>query len=66
VERTLRILSFVFIAIAFFFLWRRDLDAVFVAGVIGACCFFLAMRFEIEARRDRRDAERRMSEQDDK
>jgi hypothetical protein len=58
VQRTLKILSFVFIAIAFLFLWRQDLDAVFVAGVIGACCFFVAMRYEIEDRRTLRDKER--------
>jgi hypothetical protein len=37
-------------------------DAVFVSGVIGACCFFLSMRYEIQARRERRDAERRAAE----
>jgi len=62
VERTLKILSFVFIAIAFFFVWRGDADAVFVSGVIGACCFFLSMRYELQARRDRRDAEQRTSQ----
>jgi hypothetical protein len=62
VERTLKILSFVFIAIAFFFVWRGDVDAVFVSGVIGACCFFLSMRYEIQARRDRRDAAQRAGE----
>jgi len=62
VERTLKILSFVFIAIAFFFVWRGDVDAVFVSGVIGACCFFLSMRYEIQARRERRDAEKRAAE----
>jgi hypothetical protein len=44
VERTLRILAFVFVGIAFFFLWRQDLDAFFVAGVVGACGFFWALR----------------------
>jgi hypothetical protein len=66
VERALKILAFVFVAIAFFFVWRQDLDAVFVAGVIGACCFFLSMRYEIERRRDSRDAERRQADADDK
>ena len=64
-ERALRILAFVFVGIAFFFVWRQDLDAVFIAGVVGACCFFLAMRYEIERRRDARDAERRQREPDD-
>jgi len=66
VERTLRILAFVFVGIAFFFVWRQDLDAVFISGVVGACCFFVAMRYEIERRRDLRDAERRQRETDDK
>ena len=64
-ERSLRILAFVFIAVAFFFVWRQDLDAVFVAGVIGACCFFLSMRYEIERRREKSDAERRQAESDE-
>ncbi len=62
-ERTLRIASIVFIAVAFFFVWRQDTDAVFVAGVLGASCFFLAMRYEIVERRSRRDAERREPEE---
>ena len=63
-ERTFKVLSFVFIAIAFFFVWRQDLDGVFVAGVIGAACFFLSMRYEIQARREKREAEQRSAEKD--
>jgi hypothetical protein len=64
VQRTFKALSFVFIAVAFFFVWRQDLDAVFIAGVMAASCFFLSMRYEIVARRERREAERRSAEND--
>lgn len=45
-----QILAVIFIGIAAFFLWRGDYEAVFIAAVFGAICFFLSVRFEVGAR----------------
>jgi hypothetical protein len=46
-ELIFKILALVFAAISAFFLWRSNMDAVFVTAVIGAVCFFLSIRFQI-------------------
>jgi hypothetical protein len=47
--------SFQFLAAALFlaaayFLYRRDLDTAFVTAVLGACAFFLSLRFAYKSR----------------
>ena len=55
-ERLFQILAVFFGAVAAFFLWRGSTDAMFVAGVVGAACFFLSIRFQIKERLDDRAA----------
>ena len=49
-ERILQILAAAFLIAAAYFLWRDVADWSFVCGVLAACSFFLAMRFQIKAR----------------
>jgi ABC-type nickel/cobalt efflux system permease component RcnA len=46
-ELIFKISAVILIIIAAFFLWRQNMDAVFVTAVIGAVCFFLSVRFQI-------------------
>ncbi len=56
-ELTFKILAAVLIGVAAFFLWQKNYDAVFIAAVLGAVCFFLSVRFEVGARVKQRRAE---------
>lgn len=59
-----QILAVIFIGIAAFFLWRGDYEAVFIAAIFGAICFFLSVRFEVGKRVNERVNERREAEKD--
>ena len=56
-ELTFKILAVVLMGVAAFFLWQGNYDAVFIAAVLGAVCFFLSVRFEVGARVKQRRAE---------
>jgi predicted membrane protein len=56
-ERLFQILAVIFIGIAAFFLWQNNMDAVFVSAVLGCCCFFLNIRFQIKKRNKKREEE---------
>ncbi len=54
-----QILAVICIGIAAFFLWRGDYEAIFIAAIFGAICFFLSVRFEVGKRvNERREAEK--------
>ena len=53
-ERFFQILAVILAGIAAFFLWRNNNDAMFVAAVIGAVCFFLSYRFQVSERMKQR------------
>lgn len=46
-ELIFKILAAVLLGVAAFFLWRNNMDGVFVSAVIGAVCFFVSVRFQI-------------------
>ncbi len=56
-ERLFQILAVILIGVAAFFLWKGNYDALFVAAVVGAVCFFLSVRFEVGKRVKQRTAE---------
>jgi hypothetical protein len=49
-ERILQILAAALLLAAAYFLWQDTVDWAFVCGVLAACSFFLAMRFQIKGR----------------
>lgn len=49
-ERLFQILAVILIGVAVFFLWRGNMDGLFVAAVFGAVCFFLSVRFQVKER----------------
>lgn len=49
-ERLFQILAAILAGIAAFFWWKGDIDALFVAAVFGAVCFFLSIRFQVKER----------------
>ncbi len=49
-ERIFQVLAVILIGVAAFFLWTGNNDAMFVAAVIGAVCFFLSIRFQVKER----------------
>lgn len=55
-ERLFQILAVILIGIAAFFLWRGNIDGLFVSAVIGTVCFFLSVRFQVKERLDHRAA----------
>ena len=58
-ESVFRIVAVILIGIAAYFFWRNDSDAAFVSFVLGACAFFLSIRFRIKGRLRERDEEMR-------
>ena len=44
----------VLIGVAAYFLWRGSNDGLFVAGVLGAVCFFLSVSFKVKERMEQR------------
>jgi hypothetical protein len=69
-ERLFQILAAILIAVAAFFLWRGNIDGLFISAVLGAVCFFLSVRFQIKERMEQRaaaaEAERDFEENADK
>jgi len=51
-ELIFKILAAVLLGVAAFFLWRNNMDGVFVSAVIGAVCFFVSVRFQITERKE--------------
>lgn len=56
-ELTFKIIAVVLGLIAVYFIWKGDLDAVFVSLVLAACSSLLVMRFRAKGRIARRQAE---------
>lgn len=56
-ERLFQILAVILAGIAAFFLYRGNMDATFVAAVLGAVSFFLSYRFQVKERIKRREAQ---------
>ncbi len=49
-ELTFKILAIVLGVIGVYFIWKGDLDAVFVSLVLAACSALLVMRFRAKGR----------------
>jgi hypothetical protein len=56
-ERLFQILAVILIGVAAIFLWKDNNDAMFVAAVLGAVCFFLSIRFQVKERMKLRESE---------
>ncbi len=56
-ERSFQILTTVLLGVAAFFLWRNNMDGVFVSAVAGAVCFFVSIRFQITERKKEENGE---------
>ena len=56
-EAIFQISTTVLLGVAAFFLWRNNLDGVFVSAVAGAVCFFVSIRFQITERKKEGNAE---------
>ena len=54
-ERLFQILAVILAGIAAFFWYRGNNDALFVAAVLGAVCFFLSYRFQVKERIKQRE-----------
>ncbi len=50
VERIFQIAAAVIALVAVYFLWSGNTERAFVAGVVGAVCFFLSVRFAVKQR----------------
>ena len=55
-ERIFQILAVALAEVAAYFLWQGDTDKLFVAAVLGACSFFLSIRFQFKERMRQREA----------
>ena len=53
-ERIFQTAAVILIGVAAFFLWKGNNDGLFVAAVIGAVCFFLSIRFQVQERMEQR------------
>lgn len=60
-ERIFQVLAVILIGIAAFFVWRENMDAVFIAATAGAVSFFLSVRFEIGKRVKQRRTEEELT-----
>jgi hypothetical protein len=56
-ERIFQGLTVALACVAVYFLWRGNSDAVFAAAVLGACCFFISVRFQVRDRIRKRSAD---------
>jgi hypothetical protein len=56
-ERIFQILAVALAGVAAYFLWQGDTDKLFVAAVLGACSFFLSIRFQFKERMRQREAD---------
>ena len=54
-ERAFQITAVILAGIAAFFLWNKNGDGAFVAGVLGAVSFFLSIRFQVKERNRQRE-----------
>jgi hypothetical protein len=54
-ERFFQFLAVALVGAAAFFWMRESYEWAFVTGVLGACSFFLAVRFQIRSRMKERD-----------
>jgi hypothetical protein len=63
--RAFQILAVALIAAAAYFLLRGDYDDAFVTGVLGACSFFLSVRFAFKPRVQERLATRERARSDE-
>lgn len=57
-----QILAVILAAVAAYFFWRDDTDAMFAAAVLGAVSFFLSIRFQVKERLAQRESERMASD----
>ena len=62
-ERIFQILAVVLIGIAAYFLRQGKTDWLFAAAVLGACAFFISIRFQIKSRMQRQAAEAEFDEE---
>lgn len=53
-ERIFQIAAVIIALVAAYFLWVGNTERAFIAGVIGAVCFFLSVRFQVKARNEAR------------
>jgi hypothetical protein len=63
-EILFKVLAVILLGVAAVFLWQKNWDAVFVAAVLSAVCYFLNMRFQIKARINRRKLEEKETDKD--
>lgn len=52
-----QIVAAILFGVAAFFLWKGELDAVFVSAVLSAVAFLMGIRFQVKARIRQRKAE---------
>ncbi|HKX84306.1 MAG TPA: hypothetical protein VJL58_08805 [Pyrinomonadaceae bacterium] len=57
-ERVFQIAAAIIALVAAYFLWIGNSERAFVAGVLGAVCFFLSVRFQVKARNEAREQEK--------
>lgn len=57
-ERIFQIAAAVIGVVAAYFLWIGNTERAFIAGVLGAVCFFLSVRFQVKARNEVRERQR--------
>ena len=65
IERIFQVLAVVLAGAAAYFLWTDYKDGAFVSAVLGCVSFFLSVRFQVKARNQVREAERRAAEAKD-
>lgn len=63
IERIFQVAAAVIALVAVYFLWTGNTERAFVAGVVGAVCFFLSVRFAVKQRLAARVAEKQSEEQ---
>lgn len=63
-ELLFKILVVVFVAIAAFFLWQGNQEALFVSAVLAAVSFFLNVRFQFAERKKQRQTENQLIDED--
>lgn len=61
-ERIFQILAVILFGVAAFFLWKGEVDAVFVSAVLGAVAFLMSVRFQVKTRIRQRASEEREAE----
>lgn len=64
-ERFFQILAVILAGVAAYFLWIKNGDYAFVAGVFAAVSFFLSIRAQVRVRLDERERERLALEEEE-